>query len=354
VEQVKTFTQAVLASVVSMSNMLTGPANLIGIPEDGSVTLMWDELVEASSYNIYKDEELLINQTQLEYIDTDVENGVVYSYYVTAIYQESGEESVPSNEVTVVPLPPIAFPFLDEYESGALDWTMEGTWGLTELAFVSPSHSMTESPVGNYANNLDIKSTLRSFSLEGASGATMTFLTKFALESGYDYMYLEISTNGNNWTQLDQFNGFMNSWTEKWYSLNDYVGEPFVLIRFRMYSDSYETEDGMYIDDFQIELLGVGTDELIDSKSFSVYPNPFSDQTIIHVTLDATKKLEIDIYDLKGQKVASVANDEFKAGNYQFIWNGEDIEGRKVEAGTYLVKVISGKETYTSKVVLAR
>ena len=354
-EQVKIFTQATLASVVAMANMLTGPSNLIGIANDGSVELIWDELVEAASYNIYKNGDLLVNLTETEYLDEDVVNGETYNYYVTAIYQESGDESVPSNIITVIPMPPMTFPFIEDYETGAPYWTFEDSWGLSEVQSNSPTHSMTESPEGDYTNNLNIFSVLKSFSLEGASGANLTFMTRYALESAYDYMYLEISTNANNWTELDEFNGTQNSWTGKSYSLDEYIGEPFVLIRFRMFSDVYVTEDGMYIDDLEIELLGVGIDgDETENNQISIFPNPFSDKVTLQLQIDNEELVKITVYDLKGQQVSVLADDKYQPGMYFISWKSVDKDGKALDNGTYFIITEVGPHMYTEKVILAR
>jgi len=350
-EQVKTFTQATLAGVVAMSNMLTGPSNLVAIPNDGAVALSWDELIEAASYNIYKNGDVLINITETSFVDEDVVNGELYSYYVTAIYAENGVESNPSNVVQVIPMPPIALPFVEDFETGAPYWSFEGSWGLSETQYISASHSMADSPGGPYTNNQDISSTLRSFSLEGASGANLHFMTKYELESGYDYVYLEVSTNGSSWTQLAEFNGTQNDWMQKSYSLNQWAGEPYVLVRFRMFSDVYVTEDGIYIDDLEIELQGVGFGEKDHQSGFSVYPNPFSKQTAIYVELETPAHLYIDIYDMGGRKITTLVNDSYTAGQHSFVWEGRDDEQMEVEPGAYLVQVSVGDVTETMKLI---
>ncbi|MEZ5083468.1 MAG: hypothetical protein R2750_08470 [Bacteroidales bacterium] len=72
------------------------------------------------------------------------------------------------------------------------------------------------------------------------------------METNYDYMYFEVSTNGTYWTTIDTYNGNQNSWVQKSYSLNSYLGEQSVSLRFRFYSDYSVIADGMYIDDFNI------------------------------------------------------------------------------------------------------
>lgn len=255
-EQAVIFTQAILATAVSMANRVTPPQNLFAIPGDGEVELQWGEMFDIDNYNVYRDGELIASPLENTYLDEDVENGTVYEYYVTVIYTSSGEESDPSNVVYATPMPPMGLPLSLDFENGTPYWDFEDTWGLSSQSSHSPSHSISESPTGNYADEKEIYASLSAFSLEGYTEASVSFWTKWDLESGYDYMWFEISTNGSNWIELDEFNATQSSWVEKSYSLNDYLGEAYVLLRFHFYSDYSVTKDGMYIDDFQINAGG--------------------------------------------------------------------------------------------------
>ncbi|MCF8366563.1 MAG: M28 family peptidase [Bacteroidales bacterium] len=254
--QAAIFTQAILATAVSMANLVTPPQNLVAVPGDSEVDLQWSQMFEIDNYNVYRDGLLIASPINNSYLDQYVENGTAYEYFVTAIYTESGEESDPSNVVYATPMPPLGLPLTLDFENGAPYWDFEDTWGVSTQASHSPSHSITESPTGNYGDQLEIYATLSAFSLEGYTEASVSFWTKWSLESGYDYMWFEISTNGSNWTELEEFNGTQTSWVEKTYSLNTYLGQPYVLVRFHFYSDYSVTQDGMYIDDFQINAEG--------------------------------------------------------------------------------------------------
>ena len=95
-------------------------------------------------------------------------------------------------------------------------------------------------------------------------------LTKYDLENNWDFMKLEISTNGQNWTLLDQFTGTQNNWIQKTYSLNGYITKPYVLIRFNFKSDISINRDGMYIDDFCITVQGSsGSQKVIIPEGWS-------------------------------------------------------------------------------------
>ena len=145
--------------------------------------------------------------------------------------------------------------FSDDFESGTTSWTLNSNWGLSTSSSHSSSHALTESPIGNYADNLSyITATMSSgVNLNASLSANLSFWAKYNIEGGFDYMYLDVSANGGtSWINLDSYDGVLNTWTQFNYSLGGYVGNTNVKIRFRFYSDGAVNYDGMYIDDIVI------------------------------------------------------------------------------------------------------
>ncbi len=276
--QAAIFTQASLAAAATMANRLNPPRGLAALAGDQMVELNWAPLPDAASFNIYRNGSLFQNIPGNAYFDLEVENGTTYTYYITAIYADSNLESDPSNSVTVTPMPPLSLPYSTTFEEGAAYFEFSGGWGISTSQSHSPSHSITESPSGNYISNTESYAYLRPFNLNnGFSSAELSFWTRYDMETNYDYMYLEVSTNGNTWSQLAQFNGTQNNWQKKTYNLNNYLNESYLQIRFRFVSDQSVNKDGMYIDDFEITTVG---GFLTQSTTFVSGWNTFSSQII--------------------------------------------------------------------------
>lgn len=334
-EQHMTFVQATIASVVSLSNQLARPQNLLAMAGDQQVDLEWEAVDGTEYYNIYRngDTEVFATSTEAAYLDTDVVNGTPYSYYVTAVFLESGDESGPSNMVTVIPMPPIALPFYDDFETGAPYWIMEDSWGLQEGVYHSSAFALTESPAGEYEPNLDISTTLRALDFTGAFSAQVSFWTRYDIEGGYDYMYLEVSTNGTDWDQLESFTGNQINWIQKTYALDNYLDETNVIIRFHFTSDVYVEEEGMFIDDLEVMINGVGLDEEMfgSSKTNLVFhPNPVKNITTIDILLENAGMAKLQLFDAKGQKVKTISEKWMDAGSHQ-----EAIDVSDLKSGIY-------------------
>ncbi len=144
--------------------------------------------------------------------------------------------------------------FCEDFENGLGNWTATGNWGIMNY---EGSNVLTDSPSGNYSNMQNRSVTLTNpVSLSGIINPVLSFRCKYELESSYDYVHLEVSANGTNWTALDSFTGIISSWVNKNYSLSNYTNGQ-VYLRFRIQSDWSQTADGIYIDD--IAMTGINT-----------------------------------------------------------------------------------------------
>jgi len=173
--------------------------------------------------------------------------------------------------------------FTDDFESGMGNWTVTGNWGIVNA---DGSNVLTDSPAGNYSNNQNRNAKLTNpVSLLGVSNPGLSFRCKYALESGYDFVYMEASSNGTSWTQLGSFSGTQSTWTNQVFSLSSYAGGN-CYIRFRISTDSGQTADGIYIDDVQV--FG-------NSSSIACYGDVNSDGIVNKADIDAINKYSIGL-----------------------------------------------------------
>ena len=86
-----------------------------------------------------------------------------------------------------------------------------------------------------------------------------------------------------------------------------------------------------------------------------VYPNPFNPTTSISFSIPEERKIEITIYNLKGQKVKQLVNDKLVKGQHSIIWNSEDETDKKVASGIYFFKLsVNGKTKAVKKCLLLK
>jgi hypothetical protein len=86
---------------------------------------------------------------------------------------------------------------------------------------------------------------------------------------------------------------------------------------------------------------------------FQNYPNPFNSSTIIRYDLAAGEHdVKIIIFDLLGQQIKILFNEQQQGGSYQMSWDGSDDDGRSVATGIYFCHLLVGQTTYVKKMVL--
>ena len=84
------------------------------------------------------------------------------------------------------------------------------------------------------------------------------------------------------------------------------------------------------------------------------YPNPFNPTTRIQYSLPKTGVVQISIYTLMGQKIATLVNRNMNAGTYIITWNGMDDLGNPAGAGLYLYQLQTKDFVKTRKMILLK
>jgi len=75
---------------------------------------------------------------------------------------------------------------------------------------------------------------------------------------------------------------------------------------------------------------------------FQNYPNPFNSSTTFKFQIAETRKINITIYSITGQKIKSLSNKTRSPGYYEVRWNGTNEFGQKVSSGVYLARMRAG------------
>ncbi|HPA22683.1 MAG TPA: M14 family zinc carboxypeptidase [Ferruginibacter sp.] len=167
--------------------------------------------------------------------------------------------------------------------SFATNWTAipsgSANWGFTTLSAFGGTHSMTESPLGNYTTSSTRTVTCNTFfNLADATEAYINFWVWHRSENFRDKLQLQVSTNGITWTAVSgsttvmennttnggtlggqpALTGIRNEWTRETYNISAYIGFSNVRFRFVFTSDSdasafaFERDNGFFIDNVKL------------------------------------------------------------------------------------------------------
>ncbi|MDD2231021.1 MAG: T9SS type A sorting domain-containing protein, partial [Candidatus Cloacimonetes bacterium] len=84
------------------------------------------------------------------------------------------------------------------------------------------------------------------------------------------------------------------------------------------------------------------------------YPNPFNPSTSISFILPQTGKTNLSIYNMKGQKVCTLADKALDKGHHTITWDGTDANGRSVSSGIYFAKIEQANTHLVHKMMLMK
>ena len=84
------------------------------------------------------------------------------------------------------------------------------------------------------------------------------------------------------------------------------------------------------------------------------YPNPFNANTAIPYQLPQAGRVQLVIYNIAGQRVAILVDEQKPAGQHQAIWNGKDATGRPVGSGLYFYRLSTDTQTQTRRMILVK
>ncbi|GBD86616.1 hypothetical protein BMS3Abin03_00537 [bacterium BMS3Abin03] len=79
------------------------------------------------------------------------------------------------------------------------------------------------------------------------------------------------------------------------------------------------------------------------------YPNPFNPSTSIQYKISSRQFVTVKVFDVLGNEVATLVNEEKPAGDYKVEFNATDLP-----SGIYLYKIIAGSFTATKKMTLVK
>ena len=251
------------------------------------------------------------------------------------------------------------------------NWTSVGGWDVTSEKFTSSPYSFTDSPGGNYPSNSNATLTQNgSISLDGYFGAILEFQTQWDIEDNWDYAQLLISTNnGTIWIPLEGqytnpgvgpiqpggeplYDGTQSTWVKESIDLNEYLDEE-INLRFLLISDGSYNKDGFYVDDINLIVLEPPTDvksvatKITNHSLFQNYPNPFNSNTTIKYLIPKLSYVTLKVYDVLGNEIATLVNEEKTVGNYQV-----DFDASSLSSGIYFYKLQADSFVETKKMIL--
>lgn len=84
------------------------------------------------------------------------------------------------------------------------------------------------------------------------------------------------------------------------------------------------------------------------------YPNPFNPSTGIELSIPVRSRVKLTVYNILGERVATLADRELSAGKYRVRWDGKNDKGEFVASGVYFYSLKAGERILNRKMLLLK
>ncbi len=287
-----------------------------------------------------------------------------------------------SIDTLIVPAGTPTIRFADGASAGLSAWT-PGTWGIVSNDPAHPSRYFADSPAGNYGpgslNTLRLNATL---DLSQGVHAYAVYDARWVIQSNTDGAIVATSLNGTNWRSAEAtgttpgvllgiqtpgapfYAGTQRGWRTERADLSPHTGPAAsaVRLRFRMLSNAGTQYDGFAFDSLRIELYdpaaqplpvavtGPGAPAALELAAPA--PNPARDFARFTFALPRADVVRLEILDLLGRRVRTLAQGPLAAGRYVRGWDRRDEHHARVAPGVYLVRLESAGRSIARRVIV--
>jgi hypothetical protein len=87
------------------------------------------------------------------------------------------------------------------------------------------------------------------------------------------------------------------------------------------------------------------------ARIISLFPSPFSRQTVVDFYLPAEETVVLEVFDVQGRRIRQISRSRFEAGAHSLAWDGRDDSGRPTPAGVYFARLQAGSIRDARKVI---
>ncbi len=151
---------------------------------------------------------------------------------------------------------PLCDVLAENAEGTAAGWTLAAPWGIVNGNASHASRFLTESPGGNYANNVNTSLTSPAIDLTGYERPILSFESRCDTEAGFDFGIVEVRPSASGtWTEVHRCDN-LPQWQTVRVEASVLAGAAQAQIRFRFTSDGSVVRDGWSIDNILLKSGG--------------------------------------------------------------------------------------------------
>ncbi|MEO8231692.1 MAG: T9SS type A sorting domain-containing protein [Ignavibacteriota bacterium] len=335
------------------------PQNISLISSQYPVELSWDSVTDPSGishYKIFKNSILVDYALELPYKDYNVSAGEQIEYNISVI-DRAGNESLLSAPLIVNVPGTLEKALNGNFDEGKSFWELNtfnasatGTFDIDSSNVLIGKNSAKINVTGSSGTNWHIQFAQSfkiypnhkykfKFTAKSSGTKYLEYILQQSVSPYTIYLSKSITLSSSPQTILDSVE----------ISTNDDVKFSFLLGSSQLVT--------VWIDDVNITEITTGTTDI--TKNYGLlpinfqlnqnYPNPFNPSTSINYAISSKQFVSLKVYDVLGDEVATLVNEEKPAGNYEV-----NFDASKLSSGVYFYKLQSGSFMQTRKMTLLR
>ena len=259
-----------------------GPVEVLFQALNGHISLV-DSIVVIDEIPTRESEIILIELSISSETVVGTETGLILSVHDNISFQRSDTIRFVVGQPSIL--------FLDGFETGLDNWSIDGDWGLT-TASATGDHALTDSPNGDYGSGQTTVAELSvNIGFEFIVHPIIRFKAQWDIEENWDFVRLQAFIPEEGWVSLagdftemgsgqpaqpdgePGYDGVQIDWIQETIQLDQLNGNNPTAFRFIQTSDNYQEGDGFSIDDFTIlgytqslqgDFIPDGTVDIID------------------------------------------------------------------------------------------
>jgi hypothetical protein len=107
---------------------------------------------------------------------------------------------------------------------------------------------------------------------------------------------------------------------------------------------------------FEIDTVGAGetpATPLVTALQGN-YPNPFNPTTSLRFSLASQQHVAVQIFNVRGQLVTTLIEEDRDPGTYTLVWAGRDAQGSPVSSGVYFARMQTTERVQQHKMLLLK
>jgi hypothetical protein len=228
-----------------------------------------------------------------------------------------------------------------EYVEFLRDENVTDNWGQTMYDLWNTNGKSAPILMATVGNDIPLPVELVSFTADvNDLSVQLNWITETEVNNyGFN---IERSVGAGKWLKIGFVEGHGNSNSPKQYSFIDknLIGGSRFSYRLKQIDN-----DGTFEYSDEVEVILIPTIFVLAQN----YPNPFNPGTTIKYQLPASSKVTLKVYDVLGNEVIALLNEEKEAGTYEFIFNASNYS-----SGVYLYRLEAGSFVETKKMVLMK